>query len=160
TIAKRLAVFGIKLGDYIDGNPTLGGTTLDGVTFNPRNYRALASAVEGVKRANGDTFIEGKKKSNPDFIDLSFLATSGRGFREISWADGQDARVDFSALHLALSPVRCNVHIDEFGVVISGPDGKVTLSGNALHHIANELILKTIIKEFLHKKFGLPNKYI
>jgi hypothetical protein len=160
TIAKRLAVLGIKLSDYIDGNPTLGGTTLDGVTFSPVNYSVLAQAVVNAKRANGQTFIEGKNTPTPDAIDLSFLATSGRGFREISWTDGQSATLDFSALHLALSPLRCNVHIDEFGVVIAGPDGQVSLSPNALHHIANELILKTIIKEFLRDKFGLSPWYI
>jgi hypothetical protein len=160
TIAKRLAVLGIKLDDYIDGNPEIGGTTLDGVTFSPLNYSRLAQAVQGAKRANGQTFIEGKKTSTPDAIDLSFLATSGRGFREISWTDGQSATLDFSALHLALSPLRCNVHIDEFGVVIAGPGGEISLSPNALHHIANELILKTIIKEFLRDKFGLSPWYI
>jgi hypothetical protein len=156
TIAKRVAVLGIKLEDYIDGNPQIGGTTLDGVTFSPLNYKRLAEAVEAAKRANGQTFIEGKKTPTPDVIDLSFLATSGRGFREITWTDGQSATLDFSALHLALSPVRCNVHIDEFGVVIGRSDGQVSLSPNALHHIANELILKTILKEFLRDKFKLP----
>ena len=160
TIAKRLAVLGIKLDDYIDGTPDIGGTTLDGVTFSPLNYSRLAQAVQGAKRANGQTFIEGKKTATADAIDLSFLATSGRGFREISWTDGQSATLDFSALHLALSPLRCNVHIDEFGVVVAGPDGKISLSPNALHHIANELILKTIIKEFLQDKFGLSPWYI
>lgn len=160
TIAKRLAVLGIKLGDYIDGNPDVGGTTLDGVTFSPLNYSGLKKVVEGAQGANGQTFIPGEKTSTPDAIDLSFLATSGRGFREISWTDGQSARLDFSALHLALSPLRCNVHIDEFGVVIGGPDGETSLSPNALHHIANELILKTIIKEFLRDKFRLSPWYI
>jgi hypothetical protein len=160
TIARRLAVLGIKLDDYIDGNPEIGGTTLDGVTFNPLNYERLAKAVENAQRTGGRTFIEGKNTPTPDAIDLSFLATTGRGFREITWTDGQSATLDFSALHLALSSVRCNVHIDEFGVVVAGPDGETSLSPNALHHIANELILKTIIKGFLHDKFGLSPWYI
>jgi hypothetical protein len=160
TIAKRLAVFGIKLDDFIDGKPDIGGTTLDGVTFSPLNYDRLAQAVQNAKRATGAAFIEGKNTPTPDAIDLSFLATTGRGFREISWLDGRSATLDFSALHIALSRVRCNIHIDEFGVVIGGPDGQVSLSPNALHHIANELILKTIIKEFLQDKFGLSPWYI
>jgi len=161
-IAKRLAVLGIKLDDYVDANanPDIGGTTLDGVTFSPSNYSSLAQAVQNAKRANGQTFIEGKNTSTPDAIDLSFLATSGRGFREISWTDGESATLDFSALHIALSPLRCNIHIDEFGVVIAGPDGQTSLSPNALHHIANELVLKTIVKEFLRDKFGLSPWYI
>lgn len=160
TIANRLAVLGIKLSSFIDGQPDIGGTTLDGVTFSPSNYKALAEAVVAAKRGVGQTFIEGKQGGTPDAIDLSFLATSGRGFREITWTDGESASLDFSALHLALSPLRCNVHIDEFGVVIAGPDGQMSLSPNALHHIANELVLKSIIKDFLRTKFGLSPWYI
>ena len=159
-IAQRLAVLGIKLDDYVGGNPDIGGTTLDGVTFSPVNYSRLAQAVKDAKRANGQTFIEGKNTPTPDAIDLSFLATSGRGFREISWTDGESATLDFSALHIALSPLRCNIHIDEFGVVIAGPDGETSLSPNAAHHLANELILKTIVKEFLRDKFGLSPWYV
>jgi hypothetical protein len=160
TIARRLAPLGIKLDEHIGSPPTIGGTTLDGVTFSPANYPRLAAIVANAKRGAGQTFIEGKSSGTPDAIDLSFLATSGRGFREISWTDGPAATLDFSALHLALSPLTCNIHIDEFGVVIAGPDGQVSMSPNALHHIANELILKTIIKGFLQDKLGLPPKYI
>jgi hypothetical protein len=159
-IAKRLAALGIDLDDYVDGTPDIGDTTLDGVTFSTVNYSRLAQAVQDAKRASGQTFIEGKSTPTPDAIDLSFLATSGRGFREISWTDGASATLDFSALHIALSPLRCNIHIDEFGVVIAGSDGQASLSPNALHHIANELILKTIVKEFLRDKFGLSPWYI
>jgi hypothetical protein len=153
-VAKRAAVFGIKLDKFIEGNVTVGGTTLDGVTFSPADYEGLVKAVELAKR-NGN-FIEGKKVGPKDAIDLSFMATSGTGLREISWTNGEQATLDFSALHLALSPLSCNIHIDEFGVVIATADGKIMLSPNALHHIANELILKTIIKEFLRDKIGLP----
>lgn len=159
-IAKRMSVLGIKLEEFIDGEPSIGGTTLDGINFSPRNYKKLAQAVRDAQKANGKSFIEGKKHGTPDVIDLSFLATSGTGFREIQWTDGQSATLDFSALHLALSPVRCNVHIDEFGVVIGGQNGDITLSPNALHHIANELILKTVIKEFLYDKIKLPKWFI
>jgi len=159
-ISKRLAVLGLNLESFMDGEPDIGGTTLDGVTFSPANYKGLAQAVPDAKKAAGATFIEGKTAGTPDAIDLSFLATSGRGFREISWTDGQSATLDFSALHLALSSVRCNIHIDEFGVVIANPDGKTSLSPNALHHIANELFLKSIIKDFLRTKFGLSPWYI
>ena len=68
--------------------------------------------------------------------------------------------LSFSALHFALSPLSCNIHIDEFGVVLSTADGSVSLSPNALHHIGNELILKTIIKEFLFHKIKLPRAFI
>lgn len=159
-IADRLAALGIKLDRFIDSAPDIGGTTLDGITFTPVDYSGLAKAVEGAKRASGQTFIEGKKTASQDAIDLSFLATSGRGFREISWINGAQASLDFSALHIALSPLRCNIHIDEFGVVIAGPDGQTSLSPNALHHIANELVLRTIVKEFLRDHLGLPSVYI
>ena len=159
-IAERLDVIGIRLDGHVDGNPDIGATTLDGITFSPANYKRLVQAVESAKSVSGRTVIEGKKTSDSDPIDLSFLATSGRGFREVSWTGGQSAKLNFSALHFSLSPVRCNIHIDEFGVVIAGTDGQVSLSPDALHHIANELILKSIIKEFLRDKLGLSPWYI
>ena len=128
----------------------------------PKNAQAVATLRKNVAVLWVPPSAKGKgKKAGPkDAIDLSFLATSGTGLREISWTDGAQATLDFSALHLALSPLTCNIHIDEFGVVIATADGQTTLSPNALHHIANELILKTIIKEFLRDKIGLPPKYI
>lgn len=158
TVAKRLAAFGIKLDDFIEGNVRVGTTTLDGVTFIPANYKGLVQAVELAKR-NGN-FIQGKTVGPKDAIDLSFMATSGTGLREISWTDGEQATLDFSALHLALSPLGCNIHIDEFGVVIGTSDGRVTLSPTAFHHIANELILKTFIRDFLRDHLHLPNAVI
>ena len=157
-VAKRVAALGIKLDDFIDGNAKVGGTTLDGVTFSPANFQDLTAAVQAAKR-NGSV-IEGKTVGKKDAIDLSFLATTGTGYREISWTDGAQASLDFSALHFALAPLTCNIHIDEFGVVIGTADGKISLSPNALHHIANELILKTIIKDILREKIGLPNTFI
>lgn len=44
--------------------------------------------------------------------------------------------------------------------MIAGPDGKTSVSSNALHHIANELILKSIIKDFLRTKFDLSPWFI
>jgi hypothetical protein len=159
-ISRRLDVLGIKLDSHVHGNPRIGGTTLDGVTFVPVDYSRLVQAVENAEHANGRAVIGGNNRSASDPINLSFLATSGHGFREISWTGGRSAKLDFSALHFDLSPVSCNIHIDEFGVVIAGPDGQVSLSPDALHHIGNELILKTIIKEFLRDKFGLSPWYI
>ena len=36
----------------------------------------------------------------------------------------------------------------------------MTLSPNALHHIGNELILKSFIKEYLYQKIKLPRAFI
>ena len=157
TVAKRVLAHGIKLENFIS-TAQVGGTVLDGVTFTPSNYEGLAQAVQKAKRNGG--VIEGKTVGPKDAIDLSFMATTGTGFREISYTEGQQWSLDFSALHFALSPLSCNIHIDEFGVVLSTADGRVSLSPNALHHIGNELILKTIIKEFLHQKIKLPRTVI
>jgi hypothetical protein len=88
-IAKRVLAHGIKLENYIS-TARVGATVLDGVTFTPANYDGLAKAVQKAKR-NGSV-IEGKTVGPKDAIDLSFMATSGTGFREVSYTNASSGR--------------------------------------------------------------------
>src|SRR4051812_34881178 len=61
-------------------------TTLDGITFLPKNWEALVIALRIAKTSDGfDAFTEGRSPDHPPnwAIDASMGATIGIGFREI-----------------------------------------------------------------------------
>ncbi|WP_246667174.1 hypothetical protein [Bradyrhizobium sp. UNPA324] len=61
-------------------------TTLDGVTFLPKNWDELIRQLRTAKTPDGfDAFAEGQspEKSSHWALDLSMAATIGKGFREI-----------------------------------------------------------------------------
>jgi len=66
----------------------------------------------------------------------------------------------FTALHAAIAPPPlnknkrgCNIHIDERGFVVQLPDGAV-VTPTSWSHIANELIVKTKVRDWLDGKIG------
>jgi hypothetical protein len=50
---------------------------------------------------------------------------------------------DYTSLHIAVGPGKCNVHIDEVGFVMTGPDGKPILNPDFIRHIVDEYLFKT-----------------
>nr|WP_233285847.1 hypothetical protein [Bradyrhizobium brasilense] len=61
-------------------------TTLDGVTFLPKDWEDLIKTLRIAKTSDGfDAFAEGKSPEKPSHwaLDLSMAATIGKGFREI-----------------------------------------------------------------------------
>ena len=61
--------------------------TLDGLTFLPKNWQGLITALRTAKTSDGlDAFIEGASPEKPSHwaLDLSMAATIGKGFREMS----------------------------------------------------------------------------
>lgn len=59
---------------------------------------------------------------------------------------GLGNKVDLSALHVSVAFgkwTECNIHIDETGVAMAGPNGDVSITLNAVPHLFNELIFKT-----------------
>lgn len=109
-------------------------------------------------------------------LKASFGATVGEGFREqwrppppslrlapplprhgsdrISLAFGETGkRLTFTALHAAVSKNKCNIHIDERGFVVATPDGAV-VTPTFWGHIANELLLKTMFRNWLDGLVG------
>ncbi len=109
-------------------------------------------------------------------LKASFGATVGEGFREqwqpppksiaallperhfgsdrVSLAFGQTGqKLNFTALHAAVSDKLCNLHIDQRGFVVDLGDGAM-LSASLWGHFADELLLKTIFRDWLDGKIG------
>jgi hypothetical protein len=132
-------------------------------------------ATRGPRRADASMI---SMKEDPDHwaLKASFGATVGEGFREqwrpppppkaallpttsygskrISLGFGETGhRLTFTALHAAVAPKECNIHIDERGFVVDTPDGAV-VTPTFWGHIANELLLKTKFRDWLDKKIG------
>jgi hypothetical protein len=58
-------------------------------------------------------------------------------------------KIDIRSLHVALTPEACNIHIDEVGFVLRGPNNQLILSPDFLQHMVNELIFKTNLRGVL-----------
>ena len=63
-------------------------------------------------------------------------------------------KVDITSLHVALTPAACNIHIDNVGFVLRGPRSVVGLDADFLQHIVNELVWKSILREWIVGKYG------
>jgi hypothetical protein len=79
-----------KLENYIDETAknglSAGKTTLDGITFVPKDWYDILVALRVAKTLDGkDAFAEGKNPEKPAHwaLDASMGATIGKGFREI-----------------------------------------------------------------------------
>ena len=67
-------------------------------------------------------------------------------------------KIDITSLHVALTPGACNIHIDDVGFVLRGPRGVVGLGPDFLQHIVNELVWKSILREWILGKYGESSK--
>jgi hypothetical protein len=63
-------------------------------------------------------------------------------------------KVDITSLHVALTPAACNIHIDNVGFVLRGPRSVVGLDVDFLQHMINELVWKSILREWIVGKYG------
>jgi hypothetical protein len=127
-------------------------------------------------RTAGASMISMKEDPDHWALKASFGATVGEGFREewrppptprpallpttsygskrISLGFGETGhRLTFTALHAAVAPKECNIHIDERGFVVDTPEGAV-VTPTFWGHIANELLLKTKFRDWLKGKVG------
>jgi hypothetical protein len=145
-------------------------STLDGIDFIAVNPRALIDAYASSLDPWGETALASMQGDPCHWaLKASFKATFGTGFREV-WrpmpyvavtAPEESGRTNlmsmrfgtpmrFTALHCAVheSTGKCNVHIDQSGFVLGLPKGW-SVTANLYDHIANELILKTDIRNWL-----------
>jgi hypothetical protein len=63
-------------------------------------------------------------------------------------------KVDITSLHVALTPAACNIHIDDVGFVLRGPRSVVGLDPDFIQHLVNELVWKSILRDWLIGKYG------
>src|SRR5262245_11330476 len=171
TIEQRLFhSFNIRIRNHIGTLIQENDSLLDGITFEAVDHAKLSDAIRAAKDRRGRTAFAGGRVDGKDHLPLqaSFGATKGEGFREIYHLEdsrpnalsmGEDA--GFSAmfaevpnearmsLHFAISPLRCNVHLDQRGFVLAMPGGGVALTPDFADHIANELLWKSKAKEWI-----------
>jgi hypothetical protein len=186
----------------------VGGTVLQGVTFQPANFQALFTAIKEASNSKGENAFHLNRDKDSllanilqaDLLAISYQQTTvGRskqtetkaisGFREIAdsynvtigpveaskdptvgptVADKVDRdgrkyglstktyarRIDITSLHVALNPGACNIHIDDVGFVLRGPQGAIGLDPDFLQHLVNELLLKSKLREKFVAKYG------
>lgn len=114
----------------------------------------------------------------PHLIDVSFAASDGYGYREIrdmpvlptlssflperssgsfrsrfGFEDEQTMNFEVTSLHAALGEKICNVHIDNIGFVLRGPNGAF-LNPNFPQHLFDELGNKTFFAPVAGKVIG------
>jgi len=87
-IVSRLTQFRppIKLDKYIKSGPYVGATTLDGITFVPKDWYEILVDLRTTRTLDNEVaFAEGNSAETPRnwALDLSMAATIGKGFREI-----------------------------------------------------------------------------
>ncbi len=148
-IAERLTQLspGIDLGKHIehgtkdfDAKIEIGPTTSEGVSFVPRDPIALRNAIVAAKNKNGLPAFHHDNRKNWIFR-LAAVATHGGGYREIG----------SPSLHCAIASDVCNIHLDDFGFVSVGSDGKTYFTPDALPHIGDELIFRAYVRKYLRK---------
>lgn len=149
TISQRLMSLqpGICLGEHIaygtremDARLEIGPTTSEGISFAPRDPVALRMAIVAAKNENKLAAFHHDNRKNWIFR-LAAVATHGGGYREIG----------SPSLHCAIAADVCNIHIDDFGFVAIGSDGKTYFTPDALPHIGDELIYRTYVRPYLRK---------
>jgi hypothetical protein len=162
----------IQIWQHIDRMLDVGRNTLHGITFKAKDVDKLLLAFRSAKDTDGlKAFAEGSKLDPRHWaLRLSYKETNGIGFREIwrprfsdrplrledaepnrfrpTWSKAMDAKFndptdDGSAIHGAVAADYCNVHIDDRGFVMTGPDGGVVVDPDFAQHLVNELWFRT-----------------
>ena len=112
----------------------VGRTVSEGITFQAKSRNLFRIDVGFAKYGGQLAFHWDNRKVW--IYRLAALATDGEGYREI----GQPS------LHCATGSDTCNVHIDEFGFVAFGPDGKEYFTPDSLRHSVDELVWRAKIR--------------
>jgi hypothetical protein len=162
----------INIAQHVKSGLSVGRSTLEGISFVAANPDALMHALRNAKDGRGnDAFAEGSADDPRNWaLQLSYKQTHGVGFREIwypvlserplSLADAMpnrfrsrrenrfnarfnDSLDNHTSLHCAVAPDICNIHIDEMGFIITGPDGDIVIDPDFAEHLVNELLFKS-----------------
>lgn len=148
-ISGRLLEFNppIDLGKHIeygtkesDGRLEIGPTTSEGISFAPRDSIALRLEIKYARNKNGLSVFHYDDRKIWVFR-LAAVATHGSGYREIG----------SPSLHCAIATDVCNIHLDDFGFVSIGSDGKTYFTLDSLPHVADELIYRAYVRKYVRK---------
>lgn len=97
TIFRRLKDHHIDVYDYIDSDLRVYESKLDGISFrtekkiNPLSPSDFLSGLRAARKAGNPSFREGKKLDHAHWaVDASMAATTGIGFREITYLNLDD----------------------------------------------------------------------
>ena len=188
TIFKRLKNHGIHLYNHIDNDLRVYESKLDGISFktkkmtNPLMASDFLSALRVARTAGRPVFREGKKLDHAHWaVDASMAATTGMGFREITYLNLEDrkppvrdslamrtrpemdptfssqfgksrAQLDISSLHCAVWGDFCSVHIDETGFVLEAMPGM----GQDVT-MTPDFLQHTLLELIWKDKLGIPD---
>ena len=116
----------INFPDHAAAIYSVGTTHGQGIEFAAKD----AATFEGLLRM--PKFAPDNQKHLCDKV--ASLFTKGQGYREVG----------VPSLHIAVSPELCSVHIDTFGFVAIGPDGKKYFNPDSIQHAFDELLLQDL----------------
>lgn len=128
TIANRLFMrHQILIGEHIQTIKKISHDIGEGISFIPKDHLRLQALLRTPLFA---------KDNRSHFCDaVAALATKGEGYREVG----------VPSLHCAISSGFCNIHLDSFGFVAIGPDGKKYYNPDLVQHIVDELGWASVI---------------
>ena len=134
TIANRLRTrHKIVIDDHIQTLKKVGRHTGEGIYFIPKDHKKLKALL------TMPGFAQDDRRHFCDAVAAS--ATNGTGYREIGTP----------SLHCQIGVAYCNIHIDAYGFVAIGPDGKKYYNPDLVQHIVDELGWETVVA-WVHKK--------
>lgn len=117
----------VKIGEHIATMNRIGVRLGQGITFIPHDHTRLKQALRKPAFAHDD------RRHICDAV--AALATQGEGYREFG----------APSLHCQIAQGSCNIHLDSFGFVAIGPDGKKYYNPDLVQHIVDELGWATIV---------------
>jgi hypothetical protein len=118
----------IRLDTYIDSMVLIGPSVAEGVTFLPTDSQDFVRALE-------DTGVFFADDRRDPIQGAASAATTGTGYRE----KGRPS------LHCQVGKSVCNVHLDQYGFVVQGPDGQSSYNPDLAQHIIDELLWGTFV---------------
>jgi len=115
---------GINFPDHIASVYSVGVSNGQGIEFLAKDAKRFEALLKM------PAFAPDNQKHFCDRV--ASMATNGQGYRETG----------VPSLHVAVAPDVCSVHIDTFGFVAIGPDGKKYYNPDAIQHVFDELLLQ------------------
>jgi hypothetical protein len=123
----------INIDNHIDTMHKIGARPGQGITFRPVDSDKLKSLLKK------PAFTHDNRRNFCELVAAA--ATKGEGYRETG----------APSLHCQIAASICNIHLDSYGFVAIGPDGKKYYNPELVQHIVDELGWATVV-EWLDKK--------